>query len=179
MLLQEKQRSCANRRVLRAASYSPSFRDDSTLSRSAFPVAAGVRPTDREFLVLDSGSGVHSVQHHAQLADFSTLDPAKVTVFGGSQIELQGHGRLTCVVASDRGTSSLELPRVEVLPSGPPMASISSLTNFGYIVTFFRTHAVMIHPDGTKSRCHRVGEHYHLDIATTDQGANVTDVAVA
>jgi hypothetical protein len=133
MLLREKQKSCTNRRVLQAASYRPRSRDDSTLSRSAFPVAAGVRPIDREFLVLDSGAGIHSVSNRSQLADFSALNPAKVTVFGGAQVELQGHGRLACVVASDRGTSSFELPRVEVLPSGPPLASISSLTDLGYV----------------------------------------------
>jgi hypothetical protein len=78
MFLREKQKSCTNRRVLQAASSRPRYRDDSTLSRSAFPVAAGVRPIDREFLVLDSGAGIHSVSNRSQLADFPALNSAKV-----------------------------------------------------------------------------------------------------
>ena len=116
----------------------------------------------------------------------TTLNSRKVQAYGGAIVELQGHGELRCAVPSDRGSSVINLPRVEVLPSGPPLASISNLTDHGFVFAFMRTHAVMFHPDGARTRCNRVGEHYHLDISATGldvstAGAedSVTDVAFA
>ena len=147
--------------------------------RSVLPVVSGPQPAKRDYLILDSGAGIHSVQDRRQLTGFSSLNPIKVQAYGGAVVELQGHGQLLCTVPSDRGSSAVNHPRVEVLPSGPPLASISSLTDLGFVFAFLRTHAVMVHPDGSRTRCNRVGEHYHLDISAKDQSASVTEVAYA
>lgn len=132
-------------------------------------------PARRDYLILDSGSDINSVSDPSQLTDFTTLKPAKVQAFGGSFVELRGHEKLRCFVPTARGSSAMDFPRVELLPSGATLAYISSLTDHGFMFILYGTHTVIVHPNGDRTRCGRVGDH-RLDFTARDK-STVHDVA--
>jgi hypothetical protein len=114
------------------------------------------------YLILDSGSDVHSLSSREHLDNYCDR-PLTVTAFGGTKITLSGFGRCSASVLADGKLRPITIPRVEVLEKGPNLASVAELTNLGYDVVFKRTHAELIcRADGSTIRCERKHNHYFL-----------------